>query len=169
MTEVTPVRLGPPLAEVGWNLRGMRFVRVKFVVYCVIDGVIFLAVAMLAPGVWRLLSLLFVAHFVLRLYVTRWLFAADMPRLLQVFDTGLWLETERGERFLNWDRVEGFTGVARHTPSSAAPRTTTGGLSTSPRLRAGGKTIPLERPTFGELKAVVEQIEQRLLARLGQA
>ena len=169
MADVTPAQLGPPLAEVGWNLGDMRFVRVKYVVYCAIDGAIFLAVAVLAPGAWRLLSIFFVAHFVLRLYVTRWLFAADMPRRLQVFDAGLWLETERGEEFLSWDQVEGFTGVARHTPSSAAPRTTTGSLSTSPRLRAGGKSIPLERPSSGDLGAAVGLIEQGLLARQAEA
>ena len=155
----------PVLAELRWNLRSMRIARVQMVLFCVLWGALAMGAALLSTGWWRLLSVFIAAGFVLRLYAARVLLAADMPQRLQVFDSGLWLETERGEGFIGWDQVDGFTGVAKHTPSPVAPRTTTGGLSSSPSLRAGGKSIPLERPAFGEVKAVVELIEKRLAAR----
>jgi hypothetical protein len=169
MAEAMPAELGPVLAELRWNQGAMRRARALMVVHCGLWGTISLGTALLGPGAWRLLSVVWAVNFAAYLHAARRLFAFSMPRRLAVLDAGLWLETERGERLIGWDRVEGFTGVARHTPSLAAPRTTTGGVSTSPRLWAGGESVPLEGPTRGDLSSVVALIEQRLFARQGRA
>ena len=154
-----------PLAEIAWNLRTIRRVRVEMVVWCVFRGIVFLAAALLLPGWWRLLAVLFAAHFAVRLWTTYLMFRTDPPMRLQVHETGLHLDTERSEAFFGWDEVEGFTGVVQRRPLPTAPRTTTGSLSRSPTLRAGGQAIPLGSPSSGDVAEVTRLIEERLLAR----
>jgi hypothetical protein len=136
-------------------------------VHCVVWGALLL-VSLLLPGVSRWFALLFAAFFGIRLYLTLLLFSMDAQESLRVYDAGLYVKTEREERIIPWDQVEGFTGVLRRNPAPTAPRTTTGGASRSLGLRAGGRTLSLAWSSSGDLRAVVGLIEQRLLARQGQ-
>ncbi|HEY3398848.1 MAG TPA: hypothetical protein VGM19_14430 [Armatimonadota bacterium] len=161
MVDASPAQIGPPLAELTWNQRAIRRLRILTVLHAAFSGILFLA-SLLLPGLWRLSALLFATHLGVRLYLTWLLFSVDLQELLQVHERGLYLKTERAEAFVPWDQVEGFAGVIRRRPSPTAPRTTTGGLSLSLALRAGGRWIDLSRPSSGNLETAVRVIEEKL-------
>jgi hypothetical protein len=161
------------LPEAAWDLRALRWLRVQLIVEAVVYCLLSLAVIALTVWArvwWAMIAAALIAHRAFRLawlaqLVGQW----DAPRRLRVTSEGLLLETEGYESMIPWERVEGFTGVLRHRPGPTAPRTTTGGLSGSLVLRAGGRWIGLARPASGDLEAVVRVIERKLAEHLAKA
>jgi hypothetical protein len=168
MAEPQAGELGPPLAEVAWDLRPLRGDRRRWVLCSVVMAVVLVGIA------WRLRSWHWPPYVVgvwlaLRPIGMHFVFAADMTERLAVHETGLEVKTERAVRFVPWEQIEGFHRRFSPQPLAVAPRTRRGRLSRRLFLITEGGPIFLIGPNSGGLEEAIELIERRLLARLWQA
>jgi len=174
MAEALTTNPEQPGAEAAWDLRALRLVRIHLTVWAILRLLVGLLVAGVISWarawVWSPIALALLANGVFRVWLAWWFWRDDFPRRVEVLPNGLWIERERSQSLASWAEIEGFAGVLRQTPGLTAPRLTTGGLSRSLRLKAGGRWVGLSTPvSSGDLEAVVDAIEKKLLERQGKA